>query len=129
MPASRSNQRSSELYPDREGARAHQHPKIRVRIASGLHADRASQQVTRGATVPSAGSLAAMVSWKLDNGEVNLPRPLIMASFGPARATRVDYAAGVLLFPNRVTLALLAGFEATVSTAVVVLADVMRISC
>jgi hypothetical protein len=75
VPASRSNHRSSELYADREGARARQYPatKIRVRIARGLHGDRASQQVTRGATVPSAASSAVMVSWKLDNEEVNLP--------------------------------------------------------
>ena len=47
--------------------------------------------------------------------------------------TRMDYAAGVLVFPERATFALLAGFVATVSAAAAVLVklstDVVRTSC
>ena len=45
----------------------------------------------------------------------------------------MDYAAGVLVFPERATFALLVGFVATVSAAAAVLAklstDVVKISC
>ena len=48
-------------------------------------------------------------------------------------AIRMDYAAGVLVFPERATFALLVGFVATVSAAAAVLpklsTDVVRISC
>jgi hypothetical protein len=45
----------------------------------------------------------------------------------------MDYAAGVLVFPERATFALLSGFVATVSAAAAVLVklstDVVRTSC